>query len=68
MATPYIDRLNVVSRYKERKQGRNIMLFGQDTEIEANARANTRQMFDGDLLIHGDVLVSCTMLFGIPAD
>ena len=57
MSSPYIDRLNVVSRYKERKQGRNIMLFGRDTEVDANARANVRQMFDGDMLIHGDLLV-----------
>ncbi len=34
------------------------MLFGRDTEADANARSNARQMFDGDMLIHGDLLVS----------
>lgn len=58
MAYPYVDRLNVVARYRERKQGRNLMLFGKDTDADANARSNARQMFDGDLLVHGDLLVS----------
>jgi actin-related protein 5 len=57
MAEPYIDRLNVVARFRERKQGRNILLFGRDTDADANARSNARSPFDGDLLIHGDVMV-----------
>lgn len=57
MSTPYIDRMNVISRYKERKAGRNTMLFGRDTEVDANARGNARSMFDGDLLVHGEILV-----------
>ena len=58
MSTPYIDRPNIVSRYKERKQNRNVLLFGNDTDADASSRANVRGMFDGDLLIHGDILVS----------
>lgn len=58
---PYIDRTNIVARYKERRFGRNVVLFGRDVEADANSRSSTRQMFDGDLLVHGDVLVSCTM-------
>ena len=58
MNEPYVDRLNLVSRYKERKYGKNIMLFGRDAEADANARSNIRQMFDGDLLLHVDMLVS----------
>lgn len=57
MTEPYIDRLNVVARFRERKQGRNILLFGRDTDADANARSNARSPFDGDLLIHGDVMV-----------
>ena len=57
MSEPYIDKTNIISRYKERKQGKNVLLFGRDTEIDANARTNAKQMFDGDLLIHGDILV-----------
>lgn len=57
MAEPYIDRTNIISRYKERKHGRNIMLFGKDCDADANSRSNARMMFDGDLLIQGDLLV-----------
>ncbi|WVQ80378.1 hypothetical protein IAT38_002483 [Cryptococcus sp. DSM 104549] len=56
MATPYVDRVNLVSRFKERKFGKNVMLFGRDTEADANARSNARSMFDGDLLVQGDIL------------
>lgn len=41
------------------------MLFGRDIEADANSRSNGRSMFDGDLLVHGDVLVcllTCTCL------
>lgn len=57
-STPYIDRINMVSRYKERKFGKNVLLFGGDTDADANSRSNARSMFDGDLLIQGDMLVS----------
>lgn len=58
MDTPYIDRPNIVSRYRERKIGRNTLLFGADCEVDANSRSQGRSMFDGDLLIHGDLTVS----------
>jgi actin-related protein 5 len=59
MSTPWIDRPNVVSRYRDRKVGRNTLLFGQDVEVDANSRSNGRSMYDGDMLIHSDLLVSC---------
>lgn len=58
MSEPYVDRTNIVARYKERKIGKNIMLFGKDVEADANSRSNTRLMYDGDMLIHQDMLVS----------
>lgn len=58
MKTPYIDRTNIISKYKERRQGRNVLLFGRDTEADAHSRAQIRTMYDGDLLVQGDVLVS----------
>lgn len=61
MSEPYIDRTNIIARFKERKYGRNIMLFGRDCDADANSRSNIRAMHDGDLLIQGDMLVS---LFG----
>ncbi|WWC58082.1 uncharacterized protein I303_100617 [Kwoniella dejecticola CBS 10117] len=62
MNTPYIDRPNITARYKERKFGRNLLLFGRDTEVDANSRSNIRSMFDGDLLIHSDLL-ECALDF-----
>ncbi|KAK4686158.1 actin-related protein 5, partial [Tremellales sp. Uapishka_1] len=56
MKSPYIDRINLVSRFKERKHGKNVVLFGKDTDADANARSNARQVFDGDMLIHGELL------------
>ena len=44
------------------------MLFGRDTEADANSRASARSMFDGDLLIHGDLLVCQPRLLYAPAD
>lgn len=57
MESPYIVRPNVVARYRERKLGRNTLLFGNDIEVDANSRSNGRTMFDGDILVHGDLLV-----------
>ncbi|WOO86060.1 Actin-like protein arp5 [Vanrija pseudolonga] len=58
MDTPYIDRPNIVSRYRDRKLLRNTLLFGNDVEVDANSRSNGRCMFDGDMLIHGDLMES----------
>lgn len=66
MSTPYIDSPNVIARYRERKLGKNMLLFGNYVDADANSRSNTRNMFDGDLLIHGDLLVS--PIFKEPAD
>lgn len=55
---PYIDKNNLIARYKERKVGKNIMLFGKDVEADSNSRSNVRSMFDGDMLIHADIMVS----------
>lgn len=61
MSTPYIDSPNVIARYRERKIGKNMLLFGNYVDADANSRSNTRNMFDGDLLIHGDLLVRANL-------
>ena len=67
MSTPYIDRTNIIARYRERKQGRNVVLFGADTEADANSRSNIRGMFDGDLLVHVDLLVCRVAVSVLPS-
>jgi len=58
MSDPYIDRPNMVSRYKEKKFGRQYMLFGKDGDVDAMSRSSQKAMFEGDLLIQADILVS----------
>jgi len=59
MAEPYIDKTNAIARYKDKKSGKQVMLFGNDVEADSASKTNIRQMFDGDLLVHQDLLVSC---------
>jgi len=61
MSDPYVDRPNVIARYKEKKFGRQYMLFGKDGDVDAMSRSSQRTMYDGDLLIQGDLLVSCSL-------
>lgn len=61
MAEPYIDRANMVARYRDKKFGRQVLLFGKDVETDSGAKGNIRQMFDGDLLVQQDILVSLRM-------
>jgi hypothetical protein len=53
----------MMARYKERKVGKNIMLFGKDVEADSNSRSSIRSMFDGDMMIHGEILVCLSFLF-----
>lgn len=62
MSDPYIDRPNMVSRYKEKKFGRQYMLFGKDGDVDAMSRSSQKAMFEGDLLIQADILVSSTIM------
>lgn len=58
MAEPWIDRANMIARYRDKKYGRQVLLFGKDVETDSGAKGNIRQMFDGDLLVQQDILVS----------
>ena len=50
--------LNVVSRYKDRKQNRPVMLMGDAVDAETGARAQARTPWEGDVLLNFDALVS----------
>lgn len=58
MKLPYIDRPNVISRYRDKRYARQLMLFGKDCDVDATSRSNGRYMHDGDMLLQGDLLVS----------
>lgn len=49
--------LNSVSRYRERKTNRPVLLFGESTNIDATSRAQSKQPWEGDLLLNFDALV-----------
>ncbi|KAF8605000.1 actin-like protein Arp5p [Ceratobasidium sp. AG-I] len=48
--------LNSVSRYRERKTNRPVLLFGESTNIDATSRAQSKQPWEGDLLLNFDAL------------
>ena len=59
--------LNVVSRYKDRKQNRPVLLIGDAIDAESGARAQARTPWEGDVLLNFDALVS-HILFGMLKD
>ncbi|KAJ3556891.1 hypothetical protein NM688_g1772 [Phlebia brevispora] len=48
--------LNVVSRYKDRKQNRPVLLIGDAIDAESGARAQARTPWEGDVLLNFDAL------------
>ena len=49
---------NVVAKYKERKHGRQLLLFGDAIEAESGARGQAKTPWEGDVLLNFDALVS----------
>lgn len=54
-STPF-SWLNSVSRYRERKTNKPILLFGESTNLDATSRAQSKQPWEGDLLLNFDAL------------
>lgn len=49
---------NVVARFRERKQNKPLLLFGDAIDIESGARSQARTPWEGDVLLNFDALVS----------
>lgn len=49
---------NIVSKYKERKAGKQLLLFGDAVDAESGARAQAKTPWEGDVLLNFDALVS----------
>ncbi|KAI3615652.1 chromatin remodeling complex subunit [Moniliophthora roreri] len=47
---------NVISKFKERKNNRPLLLFGDAVEVEAGAKAQGRTPWEGDVLLNFDAL------------
>ena len=51
---------NIVSKYKERKAGKQLLLFGDAVDTEGGARSQAKTPWEGDVLLNFDALVSPT--------
>ncbi|KAI0258664.1 actin-like ATPase domain-containing protein [Gloeopeniophorella convolvens] len=47
---------NIVSKYKERKAGKQLLLFGDAVDAESGARAQAKTPWEGDVLLNFDAL------------
>lgn len=52
---------NVVSKFRERKSNKPLLLFGESIDVESGARAQARTAWEGDVLLNFDALVSIFM-------
>ncbi|THH11359.1 hypothetical protein EW145_g709 [Phellinidium pouzarii] len=47
---------NVVSRFKDRKSNKPVLIFGEGVEFDSGARAQARTPWEGDVLLNFDAL------------
>lgn len=48
---------NVVAKYKERRNNKPLLLFGEAVDCETGARGQARTPWEGDVLLNFDALV-----------
>ncbi|KAH8101557.1 actin-like protein Arp5p [Cristinia sonorae] len=48
--------LNAIARFKERKQNKPLLLFGEGIDAESGAKSQTRTPWEGDVLLNFDAL------------
>lgn len=48
---------NIVSRFRDRKRGANVVLCGSDCYVDAQARSNIKSPFDTDVVCGMDSMV-----------
>jgi actin-related protein 5 len=49
---------NIVSKYRERRSNRPLVLFGEAVDVDSTSKAQTRTAWEGDVLLNFDALVS----------
>ncbi|KAF8665122.1 hypothetical protein AX16_000589 [Volvariella volvacea WC 439] len=54
-STPYTG-VNAVAKYKERRNNKPLLLFGEAIETESGAKGQTRTPWEGDVLLNFDAL------------
>lgn len=48
---------NAISKYKERRNNKPLLLFGDAIDVESGAKAQSRSAWEGDVLLNFDALV-----------
>ncbi|KAH9454479.1 hypothetical protein MJO28_007459 [Puccinia striiformis f. sp. tritici] len=56
MSSPYIDTDSVVSRYRDRKTNRTIMLAGTCSYVDTNSRSNARPLHEEGVVCNYDTM------------
>jgi hypothetical protein len=67
---------NIISKFRERKQNRPMLLLGDAIDVESGARTQARTPWEGDVLLNFDALVSdiqptnpiIALFFGLQSD
>ena len=49
---------NVITKYKERRSNKPLLLFGDALDVESGARTQSKTPWEGDVLLNFDALVS----------
>lgn len=49
---------NAISKYKERRTNKPLLLFGEGIDTESGARSQARTPWEGDILLNFDALVN----------
>src|SRR6266550_4767256 len=55
-SSPYVG-INAVAKYKERRNNKVLLLFGEAIDAENGAKGQTRTPWEGDILLNFDALV-----------
>lgn len=58
---PYINEPNQAAKFTSRKSVRTVM-YGRDCEADNTAKGYIKPIFDGDILLTNELLVSTTLL------
>lgn len=56
-AAPRLLSSQQMSKYKDRKGTRSVLLYGEDADADATSRSHMRTLFEGDLLNNFDLMV-----------
>lgn len=54
---------NVVAKYKDRRNNKPLLLFGEAVDCETGARGQARAPWEGDVLLNFDALVRFLLLY-----